>query len=214
MLHSAPLSKIHFTCDCCVNWVHFSLPHNFNFLHSWPSLSLTVCFYVCICASRGGGGKWQGVFPCYLPHKGPSAQPTSSLRWGLAEHWPSALLGLHTGYLTSSLLKVRHGLMSDLVLCLPTHSLTTMLLLLIYSRYCLCSDFFVHSETTGQWNFSFLYIHIEMLYPSLLFSYFKASEAWPQILTLILQNKKTHLVDIDLNTQKKKNNCEKNDVLH
>lgn len=40
---------------------------------------------VCLCDSRGGGGEWRGVSPCYLPYKRPRGRPHSPLRWGLAE---------------------------------------------------------------------------------------------------------------------------------
>lgn len=78
-----------------------------NLTPSTAELSLSVTVWLCVCVSRGGGGK-RGVVPCYLPHKGPSAQPTACVRWGLAVHLPSALLPMHTGYLTSSLLQVLH----------------------------------------------------------------------------------------------------------
>lgn len=69
--------------DCHVNCVHFLLPHKSNFLAQLSPHCPSLC--VSVCVSRGGGGERKGVSTRYLPHKGPSAQPAASLRWGSTE---------------------------------------------------------------------------------------------------------------------------------
>lgn len=96
-----------------------------------PSLCVFVFIYLFIYVSRGGGGKWQGVLPCYLPLKGPSP-----LRWGCAECWLSALLP-HTLHIWAAARSSPTWCVTQCCFC-PKLCLTTVLRLLMWNLLCLC----------------------------------------------------------------------------
>lgn len=134
-------------------------PHKSYLLHIWTLIGphcVTLCVCVCVSRGGGGGGKWQGVSPCNLPHKGPSAQPASSLRWGSAELCLACLACcVSNPQLASGLTWTRASALS----CFKC-SLTTKLSLLICSWYWLCLVK-THIKTQGQQKANFLHFQTE-----------------------------------------------------